>query len=74
MKLKGFSPLGVKIEQLLFMKRLTFINPAIGSIQNLDQQKILFPLTPNLIDFVSKSFTHDVMVSSIAGTSKKCTR
>ena len=53
MKLKGFSPLGVKIEQLLFMKRLTFINPAIGSIQNLDQQKILFPLTPNLIDFVS---------------------
>ena len=52
MKLKGFSPLGVKIEQFLFMKRLTYIHP-------------LLPAVPNAIGFAREtnfpftSWSHD---------------
>ena len=47
-------------------------NSAIGSIANIDQHEIFFPLTPNLIGFVRKMFTYDVMVTWL--TSKRCTR
>ena len=52
MKLKGFSPLGVKIEQFLSMKRLTYIHP-------------LLPAVPNAIGFAREtnfpftSWSHD---------------
>ena len=38
MKLKGFNPLGFKIQQFLFMKRLTYI-------------KVFFSAVPNTIYF-----------------------
>ena len=52
MKLKGFSPLGVKIEQFLSMKRLTYIHR-------------LLPAVPNTIGFAREtnfsftSWSHD---------------
>ena len=41
MKLKGFSPIGVTIQQFLFMKRLTYI-------------RCFFPAVPNAIGFAKK--------------------
>ena len=43
----------------------------MGSIGIFDQHKILFPLTADLIGLVSKYFfTHEVMVTWLAGTIK----
>ena len=42
MKLKGFSPLGIKIQQFLFTKRLTYI-------------KRFFPAVPNTKGFARET-------------------
>ena len=45
MKLKGFSLLGVKKQQFLFMKKLTY-------------RKRFFTVVPNMIDFVRETHSH----------------
>ena len=42
MKLKGISPLGVKIQQFLFMKKLTYL-------------KLFFPVVPNTKGFARET-------------------
>ena len=44
MKLKGFSPLGVKIQQFLFMKKFTFIKQFFSLVANT-------AVVPNAIGF-----------------------
>ena len=52
MKLKSFSPLGVTIQQSIFMKRLTYI-------------RLFFPAVSNTIGFAKKQIRplhHDHMI------------